>query len=150
MSGVESFWPTSSIGWLTFVTLATAVGKTGYDWITGRRKSLTALQESTKETGRKVEQLCEKVEEMEGQLLAVDGLSESVRGLTQEFRGENGQNGWRSIIKDNSKRLTEIEKRHDRLEWLREQDEKRSGGQHRRLADREISNLIPEKREEEE
>lgn len=145
---VESFWPTSIIGWLTAGTLATAVGKTGYDWLTGRRKSLTAVQGSIAAVDRKVDGLCSQIADMEGELKAVDGLSRSVGELLFEWRGIDGTNGYKSIIQRHDRELIAVHRRNDRLDAIREEDERRSGGQHRRLMDRELNNLLPEEREE--
>lgn len=138
---LESFWPTSAIGWLTAGTLATAVGKTAYDWLTGRRKSLAVLD-------KKLDGLCEQINDMEGELKVVDGLGQSVRDLVYEWRGLDGNNGYKSIIKSNQERIRLIEKRNDKIDAVREEDERRGGGQHRRLMDRELNNLLPEERED--
>jgi hypothetical protein len=126
---VESFWPTSVIGWLTFATLATAVGKTGYDWFTGRRKSIVALD-------KKMDDVCGKIEDMEGKLIVVDGLSRSVGELVFEWRGVDGTNGYKSIIKRHDREILAIQRRNVGIDAVREEDERRSGGQHRRHMDR--------------
>jgi chromosome segregation ATPase len=142
---VESFWPTSVIGWLTAATLAVAVGKTAYDWLTGRRKSLAAMQEAIKAVDKKVEQLCTQIGDMEGELTAVDGLAESVRELTQEWRGVPGSgNGYRSVINKNTDRIGAIEKRNERIDAVRDEELRRGGGQQRRHMDRELNNLKSE------
>lgn len=146
---IESFWPTTGIGWLTFGTLSIAVGKTGYDWLTGRRKSLAALQDSIKALDRRMDNFGGKIDDLEGRLEAVDGLATSVRELTQEWRGVAGDNGYKNIIRENTRAIADIVRRNDRLDAIREEDERRSGGQHRRKMDRELDRLLPEKREEE-
>lgn len=140
-SHLDSFWPTSVIGWLTAATLATAVGKTGYDWLTGRRKSLAVLD-------KKMDGLCEQITDMEGELKVVDGLSKSVQDLVYEWRGVDGSNGYKSIIRENQRRIGDIEKRNWQLDAVRQEDERRSGGQHRRAMDREMDRSLPEEREE--
>jgi hypothetical protein len=148
---VESFWPTSVIGWLTFATLATAVGKTAYDWFTGRRKSLTSMQGSIGAVDRKVDSLCGQIADMEGDLKVVDGLSRSVGELLYEWRGVDGSNGYKSIIKRHDHELIEIRRRNDKIDAVREAHEadlQRSGGVQRRRSDRELNNLLPEEREE--
>lgn len=149
---IETFWPTSAIGWLTFGTIATALGKTVFDWLTGRRKSLSLVQDSIKAVDRKVDGLCSQVADMEGELTAVDGLAESVRELTQEWRGPPGSpNGFRSKILRNEERIGAIERRNyeiDAIKKAMDEDERRGHGQHRRLMDRELNNLLPEEREE--
>lgn len=134
---VDSFWPTSVIGWLTFATLATAVGKTAYDWVTGRRKTLTTLNQ-------KIDGVSASIEDMEGKLHVVDGLTTTVRELVYEWRGLDGKNGYKSIIRENARQIAEINRRHDRLDAIREEDERRSGGQRRRAIDRELDRLKDE------
>lgn len=96
----------------------------------------------------KLDTLCADVEELDSRLDVVDGLADSVRELTQEWRGVDGTNGYKSIIRRHDSELIEIRRRNDRLDAVREEDERRSGGQHRRKMDRELNNLIPEQREE--
>jgi hypothetical protein len=145
---VESFWPTSAIGFLTTAVLATTIGKTAYDWLTGRRKSLSVLQGSVSAVDRKVEGLCEQIADMEGELKVVDGLSKSVGDLLYEWRGVDGSNGYKSIIKRHDREIIDIRRRNDRIDAVREEDERRSGGKQRRHMDRELNNLMPEEREE--
>lgn len=137
-TSLQTFWPTSAIGYLTAATLATTVGKSAYDWITGRRKSLAVLD-------RKIDGLCDTIENMEGKLEVVDGLTESVRELVYEWRGLDGTNGYKSIIRENQRRIGQIERRNDRIDAVREEDERRSGGQHRRAMDDELDRILPDK-----
>lgn len=123
-------------------TGTTAIVVLVVDRLTTRGKNLATID-------RKLDGLCDQITDMEGELKVVDGLAESVRELTQEWRGVPGSdNGYRSIIRANQRRLDAIEKRNDGLDAVRKEDERRSGGQHRRLMDRELNNLIPEEREE--
>jgi hypothetical protein len=153
---VESFWPSSVIGWLTTGTLAITVAKTGFDWWTGKRKSLTALQGSIHGVEVKMEKVCEKIDDMEGRFEVVDGLSHSISELVYEWRGIDGTNGYKSIIKRHDQELIEVRRRNDRIDAVTEdklrrvhdEDLRRSGGIERRYSDRELNNLMPEERED--
>jgi hypothetical protein len=153
---VESFWPTSVIGWLTAATLAAAAGKTLYDWLTGRRKSLVAMTSSITQLDSEVKQmnenLCGKLEEVENTQSVMDGnlkrISKDVGDLVYEWRGLDGTNGYKSIIRRHDSELIDIRRRNDRIDAVREEDLRRSGGQQRRHLDRELNNLMPEEREE--
>lgn len=141
----ESVWPASIGGWVGLVAGSLALTLLIVDRLTARGKNLAAI-------GGKIDTLCGQVDDMEGKLGAVDGLAESVRELAQEWRGTPGSdNGYRSIIRENQRRLAAIEKRNyeiDAIKRARDEDDRRSGGQHRRQMDRELNNLIPEDREE--
>lgn len=117
-----------------FVIGIMTLGIVVWDRVVGRGRALQAID------GR-IERLCEQMDELEGRLKVVDGLVESVRELTHEWRGVSGDNGWRSIVKDNHQRIKAIEKRNDRIDAVREEDERRSGGKRRRLMDRELEDL---------
>lgn len=153
---VESFWPTSVIGWLTAATLAVAVGKTAYDWLTGRRKSLASVQASITKLDGEVTQmnsnLCGKLEDVENTQGVMDKtlerVSKDVGDLVYEWRGIDGSNGYKSIIRRHDSELIDIRRRNDRIDAVRDEDLRRSGGQQRRHIDRELNNLLPEEREE--
>lgn len=141
---LQSVFPTSVGGWVGLIAGSTALGLLVVDRLTARGKNLATID-------RKLDELCGKVDDMEGKLEVVDGLAGSVRELTQEWRGVLGDNGYRSRINRNSERITAIERRNtgiDAVQKARDEDERRSGGQHRRAMDRELNNLIPEEREE--
>lgn len=139
---VDSIWPTSIGGWVGLVTGTSALVVLVVDRLTARGRSLATID-------RKIDGLCTQITDMEGELKVVDGLTESVRELTQEWRGVPGSdNGYRSIIRDNKRRIDAIERRNYGLDEVRKEDERRSGGQHRRQMDRELNNLLPEEREE--
>lgn len=115
-----------------------------WDRVISRGKSLQKID-------GKIDDLCEQVNDLEGKLTVVDGLSESVRDLLIEWQGKLGNNGYKSIIKENSRRLGEIEKRNWKIDAVREAHEadlRRSGGLQRRESDRSLNNLMPEDREE--
>lgn len=128
-------------GWGGFIFGLVACGKLLWDGLIGKGKSLAVID-------GKLDTLCADVEELDSRLDVVDGLADSVRELTQEWRGVDGTNGYKSIIRRHDSELIEIRRRNDRLDAVREEDERRSGGQHRRKMDRELNNLIPEQREE--
>lgn len=142
---IETIWPTSAGGWVGLVAGSTALGLLIVDRLTARGKNLATISS-------KLDELCGQVADFEGKLEVVDGLAESVRELTQEWRGTPGNpNGYRAIIQENQRRLAAIEKRNyeiDAIKKARDEDDRRSGGQHRRLMDRELNNLMPEEREE--
>lgn len=139
---VESLWPTSVGGWVGLIAGSSALVLLIVDRLTARGKNLAVI-------AGKLDTLCGQVDDFEGKLQAVDGLVESVRELTQEWRGTPGSpNGYRAIIRDNQRRLDAIEKRNTGIDAIRDEDERRGGGKHRRYSDRELNNLLPEDREE--
>lgn len=141
---LQSVFPTSVGGWVGLIAGSTALALLAVDRLTARGKNLATID-------RKIDGLCSQISDMEGELKVVDGLADSVRELTQEWRGVLGDNGYRSRINRNSERITAIERRNyeiDAIKKARDEDERRSGGQHRRLMDRELNNLLPEEREE--
>jgi hypothetical protein len=141
---IESLTATSIMGWGGFVFGLIACAILVWEKITGRTKSIVGVE-------NKLDHLCGQIEDMEGKLEVVDGLADSVRELTQEWRGVSGDNGYRSMIKDDHRRIDAIEKRNDIIDALKEardEDDRRSGGLHRRKFDRELNNLLPEEREE--
>lgn len=132
------------MGWGGFLFSLIACGVLVWDRIAGKGKATADLKSDIRE-------LCGKIEDMEGRLEVVDGLTVSVRELVFEWRGVDGKNGYKSIIRSNESRITDIEKRNyiiDAVKNARDEDERRSGGQHRRAMDRELNNLLPEEREE--
>lgn len=145
ISPIQSITPESLFGWGGFIFGLVAIGIRVWEKITGRTKSIASVE-------NKLDHLCRQIEDMEGRLEVVDGLASSVRELTQEWRGPPGSsNGYRSIIQENQRRIAAIEKRNyelDAIKKARDEDERRSGGQHRRLMDRELNNLLPEDRED--
>jgi hypothetical protein len=138
---ITSITATSLMGWGAFIISLLTFGIVTWDRVVNRGKSLQAID-------GKIDHLCEQIDDMEGNLEVVDGLAESVRELTQEWRGVAGDNGYRSIIRENSQRLTAIEKRNDKIDAVREEEMRRGGGHQRRHMDRELNNLMPEEREE--
>lgn len=128
---IQSITASSVMGWGAFIVSAGTFGMLVWQKITQRGRSLATIDD-------KIEQLCEKVEDMEGRLEVVDGLSQSVRELTQEWRGVAGDNGYRSIIRQHSNDIAAIIRRNDKIDAVREEDERRSGGQHRRKMDRAL------------
>lgn len=135
---IQSVTPESWFGWGGFIFGLIACGILVWEKITGRTKSITNVE-------NKLDQLCSQVDDLEGKLEVVDGLADSVRELTQEWRGVSGDNGYKSIIKRHDLELLAIQRRNDRLDAVREEDERRSGGLHRRKIDREFDNLREEK-----
>jgi hypothetical protein len=114
------------------------------DRLTARGKSLAKLD-------NKIDGLCDRIDDMDGRLTAVDGLAKTVGELVYEWRGVDGENGYKSIIRNDHRRIDAIEKRNniiDALKQAHDDDIRRSGGQQRRQSDREINNLLPEDREE--
>lgn len=112
------------------------------DRLTTRGKNLATID-------RKLDGLCDQITDMESELQVVDGLAESVRELTQEWRGVPGSgNGYQARINRNTERIEKMERRNNRIDDIRAEDERRGGGQHRRVSDRELNNLLPEEREE--
>jgi hypothetical protein len=112
-----------------------------FDRLSARGKNLATID-------GKIDGLCEQVEAMESDLKVVDGLTATVRELTQEWRGIDGQNGYRAIIKESAHRIAEIEKRNWEIDAVRREDDRRSGGQHRREIDRVFERRsLPEERE---
>jgi hypothetical protein len=138
---IESLTATSVMGWGAFIFGFVACVVLVWDRILGKGKALAVID-------GKLDRLSNQVEEVEGRLSVVDGLAESVRELTQEWRGTPGSdNGWRSIVREHDREITAIKKRNYGLDAVREEDERRSGGQHRRRMDDELSRVLPEKRE---
>lgn len=134
---IETGTATSVMGWGGFVFGLIACLILVWDRVIGKGRAI-----------EKMDKLIEKIEDVEARLEVVDGLAASVRELIQEWRGAPGSdNGYRRDIRENTRAIAEIVRRNDRLDAIREEDERRSGGQHRRLMDRELNNLLPEKRE---
>lgn len=129
------------MGWGGFLFGLIACSILVWEKVIGKGKSLANID-------NKIDDLHEKFADVEARLDVVDGLTRSVSELVFEWRGIDGTNGYKSIIKRHDKELIEITRRNDKLDAVREEDERRSGGQHRRLMDRELNNLIPEKRED--
>lgn len=131
---IQSITATSVMGWGGFCFSLIACGVLVWDRVVGKGRAVATLD-------NKIDGLCAQLEDMEGKLTVVDGLAQSVRDLVFEWRGLDGRNGYKSIIRENQKRLAAIERRNDRLDAIREEDERRSGGQRRRLIDRELDRL---------
>lgn len=132
------------MGWGGFLFSLIACGVLVWDRVAGKGKATADIQNDIKD-------LCGKIEDMEGRLEVVDGLTTSVRELVFEWRGVDGNNGYKSIIKHDHLRIDAIEKADSIIEAVkkaRDEDEQRSGGLHRRKSERELNNLIPEEREE--
>jgi hypothetical protein len=138
---ITSVTATSIMGWGGFVFGFIACAILVWKEVIGKGRSLATID-------GKIEHLCKQVDDMEGRLGVVDGLADSVRELTQEWRGVTGDNGYRSIIRENSRRIGAIERRNDKIDAVREEELRRGGGQQRRHMDRELNNLMPEEREE--
>lgn len=138
---ITSVTPTSIFGWGGFVFGLGAFVILLWDRITGRTRNIATVES-------KIDGLCDQIDDLEGRLSIVDGLSESVRELTQEWRGVEGDNGYRSIIRKNSERIEAIERRNYKIDAVREEELRRGGGQQRRHMDRELNNLMPEERED--
>jgi hypothetical protein len=141
---IQSVTPESLFGWGGFVFGLGAFVILIWDRITGRTKNIVNVE-------NKIDGLCDQVADMEGELKVVDGLATTVRELVFEWRGIDGENGYKSIIRENSRRIFEIEKRNTGIDAVRkahDDDLRRSGGQQRRQSDRELNNLLPEDREE--
>lgn len=117
------------MGWGGFLFSLIACGVLVWDRLLGKGRAAAGLN-------GKIDNLCEKIEDMEGRLEVVDGLSRSVTELLFEWRGVDGNNGYKSIIRDNRNRIEKIEKRNDAIDAVRKEDERRSGGLHRREIDR--------------
>lgn len=129
------------MGWGGFIFGFIACAILIWDRVIGKGKSLANLD-------NKIDGLCEKIEDMEGKLVVVDGLSRSVGELVFEWRGVDGSNGYKSIIRRHDQEIIAIQRRNDRIDAVREEDLRRSHGQQRRSMDRELNNLLPEEREE--
>lgn len=135
---IESLTATSIMGWGGFLFGFIACVILIWDRVIGRGKSLADVD-------NKLDKMCKQIEDMAGELVVVDGLGKSVAELVYEWRGVDGNNGYKSIIRDNQRRIGQIEKRNDRLDAVREEDERRSGGLHRRAIDYELDRILPEK-----
>lgn len=136
---IQSVFPTSVGGWVGLIAGSIALTLLVVDRLTARGRNLATID-------RKIDGLCGQITDMEGELKVVDGLAESVRELTQEWRGIPGSgNGYRSIINENRRRIDAMEKRNVGLDAIREEDERRSGGKHRRAMDNELDRILPEK-----
>ena len=127
----ETLWPTSVGGWVGLLAGSTALGLLVVDRLTARGKSLAKLD-------TKIDTLCDRIDDMDGRLKVVDGLAETVGELVFEWRGVDGNNGYKSIIREHDRRLDEIQQRNLRIDAIREEDDRRSGGKHRRMMDREL------------
>jgi hypothetical protein len=141
---IQSITASSVMGWGGFVFSLIACGVLVWDRVVGKGKAVASLD-------GKIEHLCEQIDHMEGRLTVVDGLTTTVRELVFEWRGVDGNNGYKSIIRENQRRITEIEKRNWQIDAVREAHEadlRRSGGKQRRESDRPLNNLLPEDREE--
>lgn len=137
---IETGTPKSVMGWASFVFGLIACVILIWDRVIGKGKAEQKVTE-------KIDDLSEKLEDLEGRLEVFDGLGRSVSELVYEWRGIDGRNGLKSVLREQGQHLTEIQRRNNRLDAIREEDERRSGGQRRRLIDRELDNLLPEKRE---
>lgn len=128
---IQSVTASSIMGWGGFIFSLIACATLVWDRVVGKGKSVANLD-------NKIEGLCDQMNEMEGKLTVVDGLTTSVRELVYEWRGVDGNNGYKSIIRENQRRISAIERRNDKIDAVRESDERRSGGQHRRHMDRAL------------
>jgi hypothetical protein len=85
----------------------------------------------------------------------LNSLSEAVRDLRIAWKGEDGNNGAKSKLRDHEQRLVEIERRNYFIdETARREREKYQGPERRhdarRERDRELNGLLPEERENKE
>lgn len=140
LAPITSGTATSVMGWGGFLFGLIACVILLWDRVVGRGKAEQKVSAS-------LQGLCEQVEALEAQLVIVNGLTKSVGELVYEWRGFDGSNGYKSIIKEHDRLIIEIQRRNDRLDAVRDEDERRSGGQQRRQIDRELNDLLPKKRE---
>lgn len=142
----ETITPSSWFGWGGFVFGLIATAILLWDRITGRGKSIANLD-------NKIDTLCRQTDEMEGRLTVVDGLTRSVQELVFEWRGIDGNNGYKSIIRDHEKRLDAIEDRNREIDAIAKHERERQqdyGGPERRRSprrdlDKELNDLLPDK-----
>lgn len=129
---VTSVTPTSLFGWGGFVFGLVACGTLLYDRVFGKGKTAKSLDD-------KIERLCEAVERIEtaqGNLdTDVREVSQAVRDFLIEWKGLEGTNGWRSVIRQNSKDIKKILDRNLRIDAVRQRDREEGGGQRRRAMD---------------
>jgi hypothetical protein len=98
-----------------------------FDRIVGRGKSLQGLD-------NKISDLCDRMEDVEETLKIMDShqesLSTNVQALTHEWRGVDGKNGWKSIVRLLRHEVTEIQKRNLAIDAVSqyEQDQLRKHG----------------------
>lgn len=132
---IESVTASSLMGWAAFVFGLGTFAILVWDRVVGKGKSLATID-------GKIDNLCEKVEEVQQTQTIMDGhldtLSREVQSLTSEWRGFDGNNGARSVIRKHTEQIAQIVKRNERLDAIREEDIRRSGGQSRRAMDREM------------
>ena len=86
-----------------------------FDRIVGRGKSLQGLDS-------KIERLCEEVNDFKETQTVMDGhlstLSASVRSLTQEWKGDDGTNGYKSLVRQLLLDVKQIMDRNTRIDAI--------------------------------
>lgn len=107
-----------------------------YDRITGKGKSIQTIDD-------KIERLCEQVQDFEETQKVMDGhlssLSKNVGSLTQEWQGVDGKNGWKSVIRQMQRELTEVVRWKERKDAIAEYEKeqlRRTGRSPERVRDR--------------
>ncbi len=130
---LESGTATSLMGWAAFVFGLGTFGILVWDRVIGKGKSLAGVS-------GKIDRLGEQMEDVENTQKVMDGhletLSNDVRTLTQEWKGFDGTNGARNVLREHTKQIALILERNTKLDAVREIERERAGGQHRRLMDR--------------
>jgi len=105
---VESFWPTSVVGWLGGVTGLVSLSILVHDRLTGRGKNLQSIADD-------LEDLDERVTDIENTDKIIDQTLQSIWGLLREIdyelRGVDKANGIKAAVRG---LRTEIEKIHER------------------------------------
>lgn len=130
---IESFTATSIMGWGGFVFGLGAFGILIWDRVTGRTRSIVGLE-------NKIDKLTEKFDDFEVTQGVMDKhlktLSDSVRDLTFEWKGVEGANGARAVIRQHGAQLRSLEDWRNREDFIAERERELGRGQRRRARDR--------------
>lgn len=133
LAPITSVTPSSIFAWGGFIFGLIAVLVLIYDRMTGRGRSLVSIDSSINGLCTSVDQLkaAQSVEQEE-----VEEVVQSLRDFLIEWRGLDGTNGFKALIRANTKMIEEIISRNTKIDAVRAHDQKMSGGKHRRVMDK--------------
>lgn len=142
---IESFWPTSFVGWITSVSITATLGKMLFDRVTGRAVTLKGI-------GRDLSDLDERMKEYEttSGIMAqqLNGIERMLTDIDHELRGVRGDNGMKKTLQRLCADVEAIERRNadaDIFNALVKQFLAKYDGPERRESVRQLRNLLGDK-----
>lgn len=92
---IESWWPTSVMGWLTLFGLTIAAGKSVFNYATGRALTMKGIANSLANADKQFIGINTRLDGLDAN---VDADHELLQELDWELRGPKGENGIKSKV----------------------------------------------------